>query len=109
MAREGVEAGELDARVQALASDGKTAIYVAVDRRMAGVVAVADTIRESARQAVRSLHEFGVQTVMLTGDNHRTAEAVARQLQMDQVIAEVLPEDKARTVGELQDDGRKVG
>jgi Cu2+-exporting ATPase len=108
MAREGVEAGELDARVQALASDGKTAMYVAVDRRMAGVVAVADTIRESARQAVRALHVFGVQTVMLTGDNRRTAEAVARQLQMDQVIAEVLPEDKAKKVAELQAAGRKV-
>jgi P-type Cu2+ transporter len=108
MAREGVEAGELDARVQALASDGKTAMYVAVDRRMAGVVAVADTIRESARQAVRALHEFGVQTVMLTGDNRRTAEAVARQLQIDQVIAEVLPEDKAKKVAELQAAGRKV-
>src|SRR5262245_27555444 len=66
MEREGVEAGELDARVQTLASDGKTAMYVAVDRRIAGVVAVADTIRESARQAVRALHEVGVQTVMLT-------------------------------------------
>ena len=108
MAREGVEAGELDACVQALASDGKTAMYVAVDRRIAGVVAVADTIRESARQAVRALHEFGVQTVMLTGDNRRTAEAVARQLQMDQVIAEVLPEDKARKVAELQAAGRKI-
>jgi Cu2+-exporting ATPase len=71
-------------------------------------VAVADTIRESARQAVRALHEFGVQTVMLSGDNGRTAEAVARQLQMDQVIAEVLPEDKARKVAELQAAGRKV-
>jgi len=108
MAREGIDVGGLDERVQSLASDGKTAMYVAVDGRMAGVVAVADTIRESARQAVWALHEFGVQTVMLTGDNRRTAEAVARQLQMDQVIAEVLPEDKARKVAELQAAGRKV-
>src|SRR5262245_62975330 len=75
---------------------------------MAGVVAVTDTISESASQAVRALHEFGVQTVMLTGDNRRTADAVARQLQMDQVIAEVLPEDKAKKVAELQAAGRKV-
>jgi Cu2+-exporting ATPase len=108
MEREGIDAGQLDGRVQSLTSDGKTAMYLAVDRRMAGVVAVADTIRESARQAVRALHEFGVQTVMLTGDNRRSAEAVARQLQMDQVIAEVLPEDKARKVAELQASGRKV-
>jgi Cu2+-exporting ATPase len=108
MEREGIEASQLDGRVQALTSDGKTAMYVAVDRRIAGVVAVADTIRESARQAVRALREFGVQTVMLTGDNRRTAEAVARQLQMDQVIAEVLPEDKAKKVAELQAVGRRV-
>ncbi len=108
MEREGIDTSEFEGRVQALTSDGKTAMYVAVDRRMAGVVAVADTIRESARQAVRALHEFGVQTVMLTGDNRRTAEAVARQLRMDQVIAEVLPEDKARKVEELQAAGRKV-
>jgi P-type Cu2+ transporter len=108
MEREGIETGQHNERVQALASDGKTAMYVAVDKRIAGLVAVADTIRESARQAVRSLHESGVQTVMLTGDNRRTAEAVARQLQMDQVIAEVLPEDKAKQVAELQAAGRKV-
>jgi cation transport ATPase len=83
-------------------------MYLAVDRRLAGVVAVADTVREIARQAVRALHEFGVQTVMLTGDNRRTAEAVARQLQIDQVIAEVLPEDKARKVSDLQTEGRRV-
>src|SRR5262245_1491326 len=108
MAREGIDVGGLDERVQSLASDGKTAMYVAVDRRMAGIVAVADTIRESARHAVLALHEFGVQTVMLTGDNRRTAEAVPRRLQMDQVIAEVLPEDKAKKVAELQAAGRKV-
>jgi Cu2+-exporting ATPase len=83
-------------------------MYVAVDKKMAGAVAVADTIRESAREAVRALHGFGIQTVMLTGDNRRTSEAVARQLEIDQVIAEVLPEDKARKVVDLQAAGRKV-
>src|SRR2546426_1125023 len=108
MEREGINIGDLEGQVQALASDGKTAMYVAVDKRMAGAVAVADTIRDSAREAVRALHSLGIQTVMLTGDNRRTAEAVARQLGMDQVIAEVLPEDKARKVAELQRAGRKV-
>jgi Cu2+-exporting ATPase len=79
-----------------------------VDKKLAGVVAVADTIRDSAREAVRALHGLGIQTVMLTGDNRRTAEAVARQVGMDQVIAEVLPEDKARKVAELQGAGRNV-
>jgi Cu2+-exporting ATPase len=83
-------------------------MYVAVDKKMAGAVAVADIIRESAREAVRALHGFGIQTVMLTGDNRRTAEAVARQLGLDQVIAEVLPEDKARKVADLQAAGHKV-
>src|SRR5215470_7082931 len=108
MEREGITIGGLEGQVQALASDGKTAMYVAVDKKMAGAVAVADTIRESAREAVRALHGFGIQTVMLTGDNRRTAEAVARQLGMDQVIAEVLPEDKARKVADLQGAGHKV-
>jgi Cu2+-exporting ATPase len=83
MAREGVKLDGLEERVNALASDAKTAMYVAVGGRAAGLVAVADKIRESARQTVIALHEMGVETVMLTGDNRNTAEAVARQLRMD--------------------------
>ncbi|PZA07613.1 MULTISPECIES: heavy metal translocating P-type ATPase [unclassified Meiothermus] len=108
MDREGVEVGGLEERVSRLAAEGKTAMYVAVDGQPAGVVAVADVVRESARKAVQALHRMGIQTVMLTGDNRRTAEAVARQLGMDTVIAEVLPEDKAAKVSELQAQGRKV-
>ncbi len=108
MLREKVSLDGLEERVSTLASDAKTAIYVAVDGQSAGVVAVADTIRESARRAVRLLNESGVQTVMLTGDNKFTADAVARQLGMDTVIAEVLPEDKADEVKKLQAKGRKV-
>jgi Cu2+-exporting ATPase len=108
MDRERITLGALEERVSALATDAKTAMYVAVDGRAAGLVAVADKIRESARQAVNSLHEMDVQTVMLTGDNRHTAEAVARQLGMDTVIAEVLPEDKANQVAKLQAEGRKV-
>jgi P-type Cu2+ transporter len=103
-----VAADGLQERVETLAADGKTAMYVAVDGRAAGVVAVADTIRESARVAVRDLHAMGLQTVMLTGDNQRTAEAVARQLGMDTVITEVLPEDKVTEVKRLQEAERKV-
>jgi Cu2+-exporting ATPase len=108
MDRERIALGDLEERVNTLASDAKTAMYVAVDGRAAGVVAVADRVRESARQAVHALHEMGVRTVMLTGDNRNTAEAVARQLGMDTVIAEVLPEDKANQVAKLQAEGRKV-
>ena len=108
MVREKVALDGLEERVGTLAADAKTAMYVAIDGQAAGVVAVADTIRESARQAVRLLHESDVQTVMLTGDNKFTANAVARQLGMDTVIAEVLPEDKADEVKKLQKKGRKV-
>jgi P-type Cu2+ transporter len=107
MERESVKLDGLEERVNALASDAKTAIYVAVDGR-AGLVAVADRIRESARQAVIALHEMNVETVMLTGDKRHTAQAIARQLRMDTVIAEVLPEDKANEVVKLQSAGRKV-
>jgi Cu2+-exporting ATPase len=108
MEREEINTSDLEGQVQALTSDGKTAMYVAVDRKMAGAVAVADTIRNSSPGAVRALHGFGIQTVMLTGDNRGTAQAVARRLGMDQVIAEVLPADKARKVADLQAAGRKV-
>ncbi len=108
MERDKIDVGPLEARVSALAGDGKTAMYVAVGGRPAGVIAVADTVRDSARRAIQSLHEMGVKTVMLTGDNRRTAEAVARALQIDTVIAEVLPEDKSAQIETLRREGRKV-
>ncbi|UQN09171.1 copper-translocating P-type ATPase [Deinococcus sp. QL22] len=108
MEREGLEVGTLAERADALSSDGKTAMYVATQGQLLGVVAVADTVRETARQAVQLLHAAGVQTVMLTGDNRRTAEAVARELGIDVVIADVLPEDKAAQIISLQAQGRNV-
>lgn len=108
MEREKVAVEALEERAARLSADGKTAMFVAVDGRAAGVVAVADTVHESAKRAVRLLHALGIETVMLTGDNRRTAEAVARQIGIDTVIAEVLPEDKAAKIRELQAQGRKV-
>src|SRR5215470_10400335 len=108
MARESVEVGALTTKVSQLAKDAKTVMYIAVDGRSAGVVAVADVIRESARQAIRFLHASGVRTVMLTGDNRHTADSVAGQLGMDTVIAEVLPEDKANEVKKLQAEAYRV-
>ena len=108
MVRDDVKLDGLEGKVSELAKDAKTAMYVAIDGRAAGVLAVADVIRESARQAIRFLHDAGVRTVMLTGDNRHTAESVARQLGMDTVIAEVLPEDKANQVMKLQSEGHKV-
>jgi Cu2+-exporting ATPase len=108
MESQNIALGEMETRAGELASLGKTAMYVAADNVLLGVVAVADTIRDSAREAVRVLHAADVQTVMLTGDNQKTADAVAKQLGMDTVIADVLPEDKANHVKELQAQGRKV-
>ncbi|HEY3267657.1 MAG TPA: copper-translocating P-type ATPase [Armatimonadota bacterium] len=106
--RENVPPDGLEESVQELAGQGKTAMYVAVGGKAAGVVAVADTIRASARAAVIALHDMGLQAVMLTGDNRRTADAVAKELGMDTVIAEVLPEDKVSEVKRLQVEGLKV-
>ncbi len=108
MAAQNVTLGALDQSAADLAAQGKTAMFVSSSSQFLGVVAVADTIRDSARQAVQMLHAINVQTVMLTGDNAKTAEAVAKQLGIDEVIADVLPADKARKVQELQAKGRKV-
>lgn len=91
-----------------LESEGKTAMFVAVDGRPAGIVAVADTLKETSALAVNELHRLGLQVAMITGDNRRTAEAIAKQVGIDRVLAEVLPEDKANEVKKLQAEGLKV-
>ena len=92
-----------------LAADGKTPMLVAVDGQPAGVVAVADTLKDDAVASVAALRRLGLEVVMLTGDNRRTAEAVARTAGVDRVLAEVLPGDKAAEVRRLQAEGRVVG
>ena len=104
----GIDLGKLVARADTLAAAGKTPIYVAVDGRAAGLLAVADTIRPSARQAVEQFRQAGIAVVMMTGDNRRTGEAVARELGIDRVFAEVLPEQKAAYVATLQREGKTV-
>jgi Cu2+-exporting ATPase len=108
MERERVVLGALIQEAERLAADGKTPMFVAADGQPLGVVAVADRVRPSAKIAVQALHELGIQTVMLTGDNRRTAQAVARELGLDTVIADVLPEEKSVQVRALQEGGRKV-
>ena len=90
------------------AAQGKTPMFVAVDGRPAGVVAVADTVKAGALEAIRTLRRMGLEVVMVTGDHRRTAEAVARQVGVDRVLAEVLPEDKANQVRALQAEGKVV-
>jgi Cu2+-exporting ATPase len=108
MRREGVELGGLGARREELAAGGRTVVVVAVGGRAAGLVAIADAPRPTARAAVDALHDLDVEVVMLTGDNRATAERIAAELGIDTVIAEVLPGDKAAKVAELQRAGRKV-
>ena len=92
-----------------LAVDGKTPMYIAVDAQLAGIIAVADTVKESSYKAIQTLHEMGIKVAMITGDNQKTAEAIARQVGIDLVLAEVLPADKANEVKKLQEAGEKVG
>ncbi|MBS1882201.1 MAG: heavy metal translocating P-type ATPase [Actinobacteria bacterium] len=108
MEREGIELGPLAARREELAAGGRTAVLVGVDGRAAAVIGVADAPRETSAAAVAALHEAGVEVAMLTGDNEATAGRIAAGLGIDTVIAEVLPDEKAAKVAELQRAGRKV-
>ncbi|MFH2140327.1 MAG: heavy metal translocating P-type ATPase [Pseudomonadota bacterium] len=103
-----IDAGELVARAEALRSDGQTVMLLAIDGKAAGLIGVADPVKESTAEAIRALHEEGVQVIMLTGDNRVTAEAVAKKLGIDRIEAEVLPEQKADIVKQLQAEGRIV-
>jgi len=103
-----IGAGELPARAEALRSDGQTVMLLAIDGKAAGLIGVADPVKASTPDAIRALHEEGVQVIMLTGDNRITAEAVARKLGIDRIEAEVLPEQKASIVKQLQAEGRIV-
>ncbi len=109
MADRGISLDGLGERSTALADEGKTPMFVAVDGRAAGIVAVADTIKETSAAAVAELKRMGVEVAMLTGDNRRTAEAVAGRVGIERVLAEVLPEDKANEVKKLQGEGKLVG
>jgi P-type Cu2+ transporter len=106
--REGVSLDGLAARADAMAAEGRTVVHVAVDGEPAGLIAVADAPRTSARAAVAALAALGIRPVMLTGDNRATAERVAAEVGIDEVLAEVLPGDKAAKVAELQSQGRSV-
>ena len=99
----------LEADWERLASEGKTPMYVAIDGKAGGLVAVADTVKADSRAAIARLKRLGIEVVMLTGDNERTGRAIAREVGIDRVLAEVLPEDKAHEVRKLQLEGKSVG
>ncbi len=104
----GVDLAALGEQADALAGQGQTLVYLAVDERPAGLLAIADPVKPDSREAVERLRALGIQVVMLTGDDEATARAVARRIGVDQVMAEVLPADKADKVAELQRDGGVV-
>src|SRR3989440_8761114 len=108
MEARGVDVSALAPRAEALAQAGKTVVYLAVVFRPLGLVAVADTLKPEARAAVAVLRARGIEVAMLTGDDRRTAAAIARQAGIDRVLAEILPEDKAHEIARLRDSGRRV-
>jgi len=91
-----------------LANEGKTPMYAAIDSMAAGIIAVADTVKATSKKAIETLHKMGIKVVMITGDNSRTAQAIARQVGIDRVLSEVLPEDKSNEIKKLQSEGSKV-
>lgn len=111
LAEQGIDARQAEPHVARLEEQGKTAMIVAVDGRVAGVVAVADTVKEGSAEAIRELRRMGIEVYMLTGDNRRTAAAIARQVGLDEAhtFAEVLPQQKAEKVQELRARGKVVG
>jgi len=92
-----------------LADDGKTPVFIAIDGAFAGIIAIADPVKEGSKQAIERLHALGLEVIMLTGDNRRTAEAIARQVGVDRVLAEVLPQGKNAEIKKLQEQGKVVG
>ncbi len=108
LGEEGVDAGSLEAEAERLEAEGKTAILVSVDGEAAGVLAVADTVKPDSATAVAALRKLGLEVVMISGDNRRTAEAIAREVGIEHVLAEVLPGEKALQVRRLQDGGKLV-
>lgn len=108
MEMRGLSLNGLSSEVTRLQGEAKTAMLVAVDNEVAGIVAVADTIKEGSKEAIAELHRMGLQVAMITGDNQKTAEAIAKQVGIDQVLAEVLPEGKSAEVKKLQSNGTVV-
>ncbi|OPF52780.1 copper-translocating P-type ATPase [Clostridium baratii] len=108
MVRSNIDISTLDEKAHELAGEGKTPMFIGIDGSLAGIIAVADTVKENSAKAVSALHKMGIEVVMLTGDNERTAKAIAKQVGIDRVVSDVLPEGKANVVKEIQKEGKKV-
>ena len=108
MEQNGIDFSSLQKDGERFSEDGKTPLYFAQNKKPLGIIAVADTVKPTSRQAIEEFKKMGIDVVMLTGDNRRTAEAIRRQLGIDRVVAEVMPQDKEREVRALQEKGHKV-
>ncbi|MGB8218376.1 MAG: heavy metal translocating P-type ATPase [Candidatus Methanoperedens sp.] len=108
MTEYGMDVAPHSGKLEELEHAGKTAMLVALDNEISGIIAVADTLKENSAEAVRELHDMGFSVAMITGDNKRTADAIAKQVGIDMVLSEVLPEDKALEIKKLQSEGKKV-
>ena len=108
MTENSIEIGDLGVKSDKLANEGKTPMYIAINNKLEGIIAVADTVKPSSKEAIENLHKMGIKTAMITGDNKKTAYSIAKQVGIDIVLAEVLPEDKANEVKKLQEEGSKV-
>ncbi|HAN44541.1 MAG TPA: heavy metal translocating P-type ATPase [Ruminococcaceae bacterium] len=104
----GIALDWLEKESDMLADEGKTPMYIALDNKIAGVIAVADVVKESSAMAIEKLRSMGIEVAMITGDNKKTAQAIAKQVGIDRVLAEVLPQDKANEVKKLQAEGKRV-
>ncbi len=108
MRHESISLDGIREKAETLAQEGKTPMFIAIDGKAAGIISVADTLKETSRDAVDRLHRLGIEVVMLTGDNRRTGEAIAKEVGIDRVLAEVLPDQKAEEVKKLQAEGKVV-
>lgn len=108
MKENGIDISALESDADTLAENGKTPLYFASDEKLLGIIAVADVVKPTSAEAIKELKNIGVDVVMLTGDNAKTAEAIRRQLDIDRVVAEVLPQDKESEIRSIQDQGKKV-
>jgi Cu+-exporting ATPase len=108
MTEKKIELEKFEKKAEILAAEGKTPMYIGIDGKIAGIIAVADTVKESSKTAIAALHKMGIEVAMITGDNKKTATAIAAQVGIDRVFAEVLPQDKADEVKRIQMEGKKV-
>lgn len=109
MADKNIEISHVENKISGLEDEGKTAMLISIDRKISGIIAVADTVKENSKEAIKRLTDMGIEVYMITGDNERTAKAIAKQVGIEKVLAEVLPEHKAENIERIKSEGKVVG